>query len=231
MIDKNISYNDLDIKYLSIYLNLNKKLVLRFKLILCLIFFVLLEVIIVLFDIGNHYYLYLIPIILTIILYFLLSITKKYKKREDKYLAKVKSKYNQIKEKYIDYKCYLVGVKPNGLNKLTKNTCLLFTNNYRIIIIEDVFNVSGYSFKDNKELKVLDDINLENNICYNFLITEIKSFKLNGTIEDNKEIETDSYDSVKYSTIKIELKDLTTIEISSNIYGLLKEVNGMAEIK
>ncbi len=231
MIDKNIGYQDSDIKYLSIYLGINDKLVKKYNVIVTLIFLFLLELIIFLFDLGHNLYLYFIPIILSLCLFVILSFKNKYPKRREKYKQKVLKKYDEYKNTYSGYKTYLVGVKPNGVNKLSKNSCILFTNGYRLIIKEDIFKYSGYKLDDNSYLKVFDDINLMHNTCYNFLINEIKSFKLNGKYRENHNLETYTYDAYSYDTISIVLKDLTEIEISSNVYNLLKEVNGLAEIK
>lgn len=231
MIDKNIGYRDNDIKYLSIYLGINDKLVRKYNIIISLVFFFLLELIIFLFDLGHNPYLYIIPIVLSSALFITVSFKNKYSKRREKYKENVSNKYKKYKDSYQGYQTFLVGVKPNGINKLSKNTCVLFTNGYRLIIKEDIFKFSGYKLDDKSYLKVFDNINLMHNICYNFLITDIKSFKLNGKYRENHSIETYTYDAYSYDTITILLKDLTELEISSNVYNLLKEVNGLAEVK
>ncbi len=231
MINSNIGYRDLDIKYITVYLGINKKLVLKYNLITTLIFLCLLELIIYLFDLFDHPYLYIIPFILSILGFSILSLKNKYPKRKEKYKINVLKKYEVYDELYPDYQTYLVGVKPNGVNKLSKNSCVLMTNGYKIIIKEDIFKYSGYKLDETSYLKVFDDINVLHNTCYEFLITDIKSFKLNGRYRESQNIETYTYDAYSYDTITITLKDLTEIEISSNVYKLLKEVNGLAEIK
>lgn len=231
MIEQNIPYKEKDIRYLALYLGLNKKEVFRFNSLVSILFLVISELILFLFEEGKNLYLYLIPLILTIILFLTISFDKKYKSRRKTYFNNVYKKYLDTNIEYKDYDMFIVGIIPNKLNKLTTNTCLLLTNGYKFIIKEDIFKYSNYSFDSNKVLKVLTDRNLTNKNTYQFLITDIKSFKLNGKIIENSNIDSATFENKEFDTMTIMLKDMTEINMSTNMYEYFKALNSFVEIK